>query len=143
MVPRMYDLGHFWGRFRGVRLGLCSRKFVWHELLYALCDVPVNLKLVWDGTSNYDLAHFLASFRGPLGVQTRIRGSRQTFIFAYAGLDSVCLRAQMLVPRSYDQSALGCRSKGQEGNGNGGKGREKEEGKERESKGRGGVFPSE
>jgi len=49
----------------------------------------------------------------------------------------------MLVPRSYDQSALGCRSKGQEGNGNGGKGREKEEGKERESKGRGGVFPSE
>ena len=57
----------------------------------------------------YDLAHFLAPFRGPLGVQAA-GGSRQTFIFAYARLNPLCSCAQMLVPRSHDQSALGCRT---------------------------------
>jgi len=57
----------------------------------------------------YDLAHFLAPFRGPLGVHAA-GGSRQTFIFAYARLNPVCSCAQMLVPRSHDQNALGCQS---------------------------------
>jgi len=56
----------------------------------------------------YDLAHFLAPFRGALGVHAA-GGSRQTSIFTYARLNPV-LDAQMLVPRSHDQSALGCRS---------------------------------
>jgi len=69
----------------------------------------VHLKLVWDGTSNVCSSAFSGPFlyRGPLGVHAAW-GSRQTSIFAYARLNPVC--AQMLVPRSHDQSALGCRS---------------------------------
>ena len=38
--------------FWGIWQALCSGKFVWHEPFRALCDVPVHLKLVWNGTSN-------------------------------------------------------------------------------------------
>jgi len=56
-----------------------------------------------------DLANFLAAFMGPLGVHAA-GGSQQTFIFAYARLNPVCFCAQMLVPRSRNQSSLGCHS---------------------------------
>jgi len=111
MVPRTYDLGQIleWG-FGGVWRGLSSRKSVWHEPFRALCDVPVHLNWFGMVPRMCDLAHFLGPFRGPLGVHAA-EGPRQTFIFAYARLNPVCSCAPILVPRSHDQSALGCRSR--------------------------------
>jgi len=48
----MADFGGF-GRPEIHILGASgSGQFAGHELFCALCDVPVHLKLVWDGTSN-------------------------------------------------------------------------------------------
>ena len=66
-------------KFGGVWRSLCNRKFIWHELFCAACDVPAQLKLVWDGTLNVWSIAFLAPFRVPLGVHAA-GGSRHSSV---------------------------------------------------------------
>ena len=57
----------------------------------------------------FDLAYFRAFFAG-VPWPHAARGHRQTFISRHAGPRIRCSCTQMLVPSSFDQSALGCRS---------------------------------
>jgi hypothetical protein len=57
----------------------------------------------------FDLAYFRAFFAG-VPWPHAAHGHRQTFISRHAGPRIRCSCTQMLVPSSFDQSALGCRS---------------------------------
>jgi len=56
----MDNITQFWGL--QCLAGPISRKFVWHELFCALCDVLVLLKLVWDGTLNVWSSKFSGTY---------------------------------------------------------------------------------
>ena len=57
----------------------------------------------------FDSAHYFASLLGVHVLHTA-GGPRQTSISDYVRLSTKCSCTQILVPRSFNQSALGCRS---------------------------------
>ena len=81
---------------------------VCHLVTYEVYPIIPNWFQMVPPSSN--LAHFWTSLDGPQGPNTA-EGARQKSISGYGRLNSKCPYGQMLVPRSSNQSALGCHSK--------------------------------
>ena len=98
----------FWG-FWGRLTPLCRDCRVCRSCCCCQLTTVHIMQLVTDGTQNLQASRFFRYFGGLLYVNAEA-GSRQTSRCIHFRSSHPCIYTQILVPRSFNQTPLGCRS---------------------------------